>query len=101
MNRIMNLALRILCLPVIAALAAVCWICMAAVRLAAGILQIISPMFVILGLIQLFCISSVNGIILLAAAFLLSPGGLPTLAVKLLCQIQRLRYAIQERVYGW
>ena len=41
-----------------------------------------------------------NGLILLVIAFLISPFGLPKLAFWLLSQVQGLKYAIQDLIYG-
>lgn len=54
----------------------------------------------ILGVAVLILDSVKNGIILLVIAFLVSPMGLPLAATWLLGLIQKLRFAIQGRVYG-
>ena len=41
-----------------------------------------------------------NGVILLVMAFLISPMGLPLVAIWLLGKVQSLKFAIQELVYG-
>ena len=54
----------------------------------------------LLGVIVLATYSPQNGVIVLILAFLISPFGLPKLALWLLGQIQNLKFAIQDLVYG-
>ncbi len=54
----------------------------------------------ILGRALLLLDSITNGIIVLAIAFLISPIGLPMVAVWMIGQMQRFRYFVQDVVYG-
>ena len=54
----------------------------------------------LLGVAVLVTYSPQNGLILLVIAFLISPFGLPKLAFWLLGQVQGLKYAIQDLIYG-
>lgn len=96
----MRLLMKILLAPVIAALAILVWLCALMLRLSAWIFGIAGTVFGILGLAILFLDSVTNGIIVLVFAFLISPVGLPMLAAWMLGQMQRLRYFIQDTVYG-
>ena len=96
----MRILLKILAAPVVVVLTLFVWICAGALYCSAGILSLLSTLVMICGLIILIFESAKNGIILLVLAFLVSPVGLPMGAAWLLGQIQRLKYAIQDRVYG-
>ena len=96
----MKLILKILAAPIVTVLAILVWLCAFLLRfssfafgLAALLLGILSVALFVTGDIK-------NGCIMLAITFLVVPYGLPMLAVRLLGLIQRLRYAIQARVYG-
>ncbi len=96
----MKFLLKILVAPVIAVLAILVWFC-------AFLLHFSSFMFglaaLVLGMltVALFVTGQTkNGFIMLALTYLVSPYGLPLLAVWLLGLVQRLRCAIQARVYG-
>ena len=54
----------------------------------------------LLGVAVLITYSPQNGFILLMMAFLISPMGLPLVAIWLLGKVQSLKFAIQELVYG-
>lgn len=58
------------------------------------------PRSVPVGLAVLVAYSPQNGLILLVIAFLISPFGLPKLGFWLLGQVQGVKYAIQDLVYG-
>ena len=64
------------------------------------VLGLISMVLALLGVIVLATYSPQNGVIVLILAFLISPFGLPKLALWLLGQIQNLKFAIQDLVYG-
>lgn len=84
----MRLMLKVLLTPVILLLTVTVWICVLLVRISAYVLGIVSALIGLLGLAVLITYSASNGLILLAIAFLVSPVGLPTLAIRLLGLIQ-------------
>lgn len=96
----MRFLLKILCAPVIAALAIIIWFFAFLLNLSSVVFGIAGTVFGILGVIILFTDSVTNGIIVLVIAFLVSPFGLPMLAAWLLGCLQQFRYAIQDKVYG-
>lgn len=53
-----------------------------------------------LGVAVLITYSMQNGFILLLMAFLISPMGLPLVAIWLLGKVQDVKYAIQDWMYG-
>ena len=96
----MRFLLKIICAPVVAVLAIIAWFFAFLLNLSAFVFGIAGTVFGVLGAIILFTDSVMNGIIVLAIAFLVSPFGLPMLAAWLVGGIQQLRFAIQDRVYG-
>lgn len=60
------------------------WVCVLILHISALILGLAGTVVALLGLAVLITYSVKNGIILLAIAFLLSPFGLPMLAVRVL-----------------
>lgn len=96
----MRFILKILFAPIIAALAIVIWFFAFLLSLSAALLGIVSAILGFFGIFILFADSVSYGVGLLILAFLVSPYGLPMLAAWLLGQLQRLRYAVQDRIYG-
>ena len=96
----MRLILKILVAPIIVVLTLFVWICSGLLYCSSWIFGLAGTLLSILALAVLFTTSVKNGIILLVIAFLVSPMGLTLAATWLLGLIQRLRFAIQERVYG-
>ena len=64
------------------------------------ILGIASVLVALAGVVILITVDVWGGIAWLVIAFLISPYGLPMLAAWLLGQLQRLRYAVQAKIYG-
>ncbi len=96
----MRFILKILAAPVVTALAIVTWFFAFLLNLSSFVFGLAGTLLGICGVIIIFTASVVNGIIVLVIAFLVSPFGLPMLAAWLLGQVQRLRYAIQDKIYG-
>ena len=96
----MRLLLKVLTAPVILALTLFVWLCAGLVYISGLMLEIVSMVLGLLGVAVLITYSPQNGIILMMLAFLVSPYGLPLLAIWLLGKVQDLRYAIQDAVYG-
>ena len=96
----MRFILKILFAPVIAILAVFIWILALMLRLSAWFFGILGTILVILGIAVLLLDSVANGVIILVAAFLVSPIGLPMLAAWLIGQTQRFRCFMQDTVYG-
>lgn len=80
----MKLLLKILAAPVIVVLTVFVWVCVLILHISALILGLAGTVVALLGLAVLITYSVKNGIILLVIAFLLSPFGLPMLAVRVL-----------------
>lgn len=96
----MRLILKILAAPLVAVLAIVTLLFAFLLNLSSVVFGITGTLLGICGVIVIFTTSVKNGIIVLVIAFLVSPFGLPMLAAWLLGKLQRLRYAIQDNIYG-
>lgn len=92
----MKLLLKILAAPVIVVLTVFVWVCVLILHISALILGLTGTVVALLGLAVLITYSVKNGIILLAIAFLLSPFGLPMLAVRVLGLLQDVNYALRD-----
>ncbi|MDD3228245.1 MAG: CD1845 family protein [Oscillospiraceae bacterium] len=96
----MRILLKILLAPFMAALIVFVWFFAFLLDLSSVIFGIAGTVFGLLGILIMFIDCVKNGVFVLIFAFLISPFGLPMLAVHLLGLMQKLRYAIQDRVYG-
>ena len=92
----MKLLLKILAAPVIVVLTVFVWVCVLILHISALILVLAGTVVALLGLAVLITYSVKNGIILLVIAFLLSPFGLPMLAVRVLGLLQDVNYALRD-----
>ena len=97
---LLKLILKIVTAPVVLLLTLAIWICVGLVYVFGLVLGLLSTVIALLGVAVLVTYSPQNGLILLVIAFLISPFGLPKLAFWLLGQVQDLKYAIQDLVYG-
>ena len=95
----MKILLKLLFAPVIVTLTLFVWICSGLIYCSAWVFGIAGTLLGILAAAVLITTSVQNGIILLVMAFLISPLGVPMIAVKLLGLVQRFRLAIQNRIY--
>lgn len=71
-------------------------LCVVLLHISALILGLAGTVVALLGLAVLITYSVKNGIILLVIAFLLSPFGLPMLAVRVLGVVQDVNYALRD-----
>ena len=94
----MRLLLKILAVPIIAALTLFVWLCSAILYCSAYVLGLAGSLLGLLAILVIVLDSVKNGLLLLIAAYLVSPLGLPMAAAWLLARVQDLRYAIMEAV---
>lgn len=95
----MKILLKIICAPIIAALAIFVWLTAKLIQVSAVVMNFIAIAVALGAVCVLLDGRTANGIAGLIAAFLLTPFGLPMLSVMLLGLVQRLRYWIQDSVY--
>ena len=97
---LLKLLLKIVAAPVVLLLTVAIWTCVGLVYVSGLVLGLLSTVIALLGVAVLVAYSPQNGLILLVIAFLISPFGLLKLAFWLLGQVQGLKYAIQDLIYG-
>ena len=96
----MKLILKILTAPVTLLLSLFVWLCAGLISCSAIVFKIASALLTLAALAVLFLSSVRNGIILLALAFLVSPVGLPLLAVKLLGGLQSVNGRLKGFIHS-
>lgn len=92
--------LKILFMPVSLALTLFTWLCAGLISCSAFVFKLASALLFLLAVAVLITYSVKNGIILLLIAFLISPLGLPMLAVWLLGKLQSATAAVKNFLYG-
>ena len=98
--KILKCLLMIVTAPVVLVLTLFVWLCTWLIYISGLVLGLLSTVIALLGVAVLITYSPQNGVILLVMAFLISPMGLPLAAIWLLGNVQSLKFAIQDWVYG-
>ena len=98
--KILKCLLMIVTAPVILVLTLFVWLCMGLIYISSLVLSLLSTIIALLGVAVLITYSPQNGVILLVIAFLISPMGLPLVAIWLLGKVQDLKFVIQDWMYG-
>ena len=91
----MKFLLKIIAAPIALILTLFIWLCAGLISCSAIIFKLAGALLSILALAVLFTYSTQNGIILLVIAFIVSPMGLPMMAVWLLGGLQKISGAIK------
>ena len=95
----MKIILKILLAPVMVVVAFLIWLCTLALHISAVLLNVLSVLLVLVSIFSFIDHNVNTGLIELAAAFLLSPYGLPMLGAWLVAQLHLLRDWMKEKVY--
>lgn len=91
----MKAILKVLTFPIVLILDLFTWICVGLISCSAILFKLASAILAILALAVLVTYSVQNGLILLTLAFLVSPLGIPMIAVWLLGGLQKISGAIK------
>lgn len=91
----MKAILKVLTFPVVLILDLFTWICVGLISCSAILFKLASAILAILAVAVLITYSVQNGLILLTLAFLVSPLGLPMIAVLLLGGLQKISGSIK------
>ena len=91
----MKAILKVLTFPIVLILDLFTWICVGLISCSAILFKLASAILAILAVAVLITYSVQNGLILLTLAFLVSPLGLPMIAVWLLGGLQKISGAIK------
>ena len=96
----MKLILKILTAPVTLLISLFVWLCAGLISCSAIVFKLVSGLIALMALAVLFTCSVQNGIILLVIAFLVSPLGLPMLAVKMLGGLQSVNGRMKQFLHN-
>lgn len=96
---ILLLPIRIICLPIVVALKLVFWICSGILCMTEWIFGLAAGLLALMGIYTLFFDSTSYGIGLLFAALIVSPFGLPMLALKVVMLVDTASEAIRDTIY--
>ena len=91
----MKAILKVLTFPIVLILDLFTWICVGLISCSAILFKLASAILAILAMAVLITYSVQNGLILLTLAFLVSPLGLPMIAVWLLTGLQKISGSIK------
>ena len=91
----MKAILKVLTFPIVLILDLFTWICVGLISCSAILFKLASAILAILAVAVLITYSVQNGLILLTLAFLVSPLGLPMIAVWLLGGLQKISGALK------
>ena len=96
---IVMLPFRILFLPVLLFLKLTFWICTGLLCMAEWIFGLVSGILVVLSVLGMIWVSVPQGLVMVGIAFLISPYGIPMLAVKLVTLTEVMADFLLEKVY--
>ena len=99
MRFILMLPVRVVCLPILLALKLLTWLFMAVLCMSEWIFRLVATALLIVGGVGIFLISVPHGIVMIVIAALISPFGLPMLAVKLVCMLDAVVAFLKRRIY--
>lgn len=96
---ILLLPIRIICLPIIIALKLVFWLCSGILCMTEWIFGLAAGLLVFMGIYSLVFDSTSYGIGFLVAALIVSPFGIPMLALKVVMLVDTASEAIRDTIY--
>ena len=96
---ILLLPIRIICLPIVVALKLVFWLCSGILCMTEWIFGLAAGLLALMGIHSLVFDSTSYGIALLVAALIVSPFGLPMLALKVVMLVDTASEAIRDTIY--
>jgi len=96
---ILMLPVRVVCLPILLALKLLTWFFMAVLCMSEWIFSLLATALFIVGVVGIFLISVPHGIVMIVIAALISPFGLPMLAVKMVCMLDAVVAFLKRRIY--
>ena len=93
------LPLQIICLPIIVALKLVFWLCSGILCMTEWIFGLAAGLLALMGIHSLVFDSTSYGIALLVAALIVSPFGIPMLALKVVMLVDTAGEVIRDAIY--
>ncbi len=96
---LIKLPFRILFLPILLTLKILFWVCSGILCLSEWMFSLAGTVLLLLGLYSLIFEANMQGLAVILIAFLVSPFGLPMLAMKLVCMIDAAGEWVWEIIY--
>ena len=96
---ILMLPVRVVCLPILLSLKLLTWLFMAVLCISEWIFNLLATVLLIVGVVGIFLLPVPHGIVMIVIAALISPFGMPMLAVKLVCMLDSITIFLKKRVY--
>ena len=96
---ILLLPIRIICLPIVVALKLVFWLCSGILCMTEWIFGLAAGLLALVGVYTFLFDSTSYGVGLLVAAFVVSPFGLPMLALKVVMLVDTAGEVIRDAIY--
>lgn len=94
--KLLKLILKVLTLPIVSVLTPLTWICFGILRCTSWVFGLASILLAILGTFAFFAVAPRDGIIWCVTAFLVSPFGIPMLAVHIVGGLHNLNDALKN-----
>ena len=91
----MGTPIKLFVAPIILIISLLVWLGTGLISCTAFVFKTTSAILSVLAILVMLTVSVKNGIILLVIAFLMSPDGIPMLAVKLLGVLQRINLSLK------
>lgn len=99
-EKIMRFVLKIFFAPIIVFISIFVWAYSIIIQISGIVMSLASLPFLVVGVVHFIEGNNTNGWLGLVIAFLLSPYGLPMLAIVLLGGLQSIKYTIQDKIYN-
>ena len=96
----MKLILKLLALPFIIVLTPLTWICFGLLRCSAWIFGLAATLLTVIAVLFALTVSAKDSILLFVLAFLVSPIGVPMLAVHLIGGLNSLNNSLKQFIRG-
>ena len=96
---ILLLPIRIICLPIVVALKLVFWLCSGILCMTEWVFGLAAGLLALMGIYSLVFDSANYGVGLLVAAFVVSPFGIPMLALKVVMLVDTAGEVIRDTIY--
>ena len=96
---ILLLPIRIICLPIVVALKLVFWLCSGILCMTEWIFGLAAGLLALMGIYSIVFDSTSYGVGLFVAAFVISPFGIPMLALKVVMLVDTAGEVIRDAIY--
>ena len=98
--KLIKLILKTLALPFVVILTPLTWICFGLLKCSAWIFGLAATLLTVIAALFALTVSAKDSLLLFAAAFLVSPIGLPMLAAHIVMGLESVRYTLRQFIFG-